>query len=42
MIEKLQVNRKYLPLTITISLFVLVYIFGMIQYRGSSRPRKSS
>jgi len=30
MIDKLRINRKFLPLTITMSLFVLVYAFGMI------------
>jgi len=39
MIEKLQVNRKFLPLTITISLFIVVYAFGMIQYKGFSSPQ---
>jgi len=39
MIDKLRINRKFLPLTITMSLFVLVYAFGMIQYRGFSSPQ---
>ncbi|MEA3337210.1 MAG: galactofuranose ABC transporter, permease protein YjfF [Chloroflexota bacterium] len=37
--EKLQVNRKFLPLIIAMSLFVLVYAFGMIQYKGFSSPQ---
>ncbi len=39
MIQKLQVNRKYLPVTITITLFVMVYVYGMIQYKGFSSPQ---
>lgn len=36
---KLRVDRKYLPLAITIGLFLLLYLFGIWQYRGFSKPQ---
>ncbi len=33
------IDRKFWPLLITVSLFVLLYIYGIIQYRGFSSPQ---
>ncbi len=33
------IARKFWPLLITVSLFVLLYIYGIIQYRGFSSPQ---
>jgi simple sugar transport system permease protein len=33
------IDRKYWPLLVTISLFVGLYIYGMVQYRGFSSPQ---
>ncbi len=34
-----QIDRKYLPLLVTISLFVGLYAFGIVQYRGFASPQ---
>lgn len=36
---KLRLDRKYLPLAITIALFVALYLFGVWQYRGFGKPQ---
>ncbi|MBP6440575.1 MAG: sugar ABC transporter permease YjfF [Caldilineaceae bacterium] len=35
----LNIDRKFVPLTITIALFVALYVFGMTQYKGFSSPQ---
>ena len=35
----LNIDRKFVPLTITIALFVALYAFGMTQYKGFSSPQ---
>jgi len=35
----LNIDRKFVPLTITIALFVALYTFGMVQYRGFASPQ---
>lgn len=37
--RNLQFDRKYLPLIVTITLFVGLYTFGIVQYRGFSSPQ---
>lgn len=37
--RRFQIDRKYLPLLVTISLFVGLYAFGILQYRGFSSPQ---
>lgn len=34
-----QVDRKFLPLIVTIALFVGLYMYGMVQYRGFASPQ---
>ncbi len=36
---KFSLDRKYLPLMITISLFIGLYLYGAIQYRGFASPQ---
>lgn len=36
---KIKLNRKFLPLLVTIGLFVLLYVYGVFQYRGFSNPQ---
>lgn len=36
---KFSLDRKYLPLMITIALFVGLYLYGAIQYRGFASPQ---
>jgi len=36
---KMRLDRKYLPMAITISLFVALYLYGIWQYRGFSNPQ---
>ncbi|MCB0046070.1 MAG: sugar ABC transporter permease YjfF [Caldilineaceae bacterium] len=33
------IDRKYLPLMVTIALFIGLYLYGMVQYRGFSSPQ---
>ncbi len=37
--SRFRIDRKFLPLLITISLFVVLYAFGVVQYRGFSSPQ---
>lgn len=37
--RRFQIDRKYLPLLVTISLFIGLYAFGIVQYRGFSSPQ---
>jgi ribose/xylose/arabinose/galactoside ABC-type transport system permease subunit len=37
--RRFQLDRKYLPLLVTISLFIGLYAFGIVQYRGFSSPQ---
>lgn len=37
--RNLQIDRKYLPLLVTISLFIGLYAFGIVQYRGFASPQ---
>lgn len=37
--KQLRMDRKFLPLAITISLFILLYLYGIYQYRGFDRPQ---
>ena len=37
--RRFQIDRKYLPLLITVSLFIGLYAFGIVQYRGFSSPQ---
>ncbi len=37
--RNLQIDRKYLPLLVTISLFIGLYAFGIVQYRGFGSPQ---
>ena len=39
MIDKLKINQKFLPLLVTIGLFVALYVYGSFQYRGFSSPQ---
>ena len=34
-----RIDRKFWPLLITVTLFVLLYLFGVMQYRGFSSPQ---
>lgn len=37
--RRLQIDSKYLPLLVTIALFLGLYAFGVVQYRGFSSPQ---
>ena len=37
--RRFQIDRKYLPLLVTISLFIGLYAFGIVQYRGFASPQ---
>ena len=39
MMRRLQIDSKYLPLLVTIALFLGLYAFGVVQYRGFSSPQ---
>ena len=39
MTRKLQLDRKYWPLLITIILFCSLYVYGVLNYRGFSSPQ---
>ena len=39
MIRRLKINRKYLPLLVTIGLFIVAYAYGFSQYRGMRSPQ---
>jgi len=36
---KLAIDRKFVPLMVTIGLFILLYIYGIVQYKGFSSPQ---
>jgi simple sugar transport system permease protein len=37
--RRFHIDRKYLPLLVTITLFIVVYLFGYSQYRGMRSPQ---
>jgi len=39
MMQRLRINRKFIPLLATIVLFILAYAFGYLQYKGMRDPQ---
>ncbi|MCB0156238.1 MAG: sugar ABC transporter permease YjfF, partial [Anaerolineae bacterium] len=39
MSDRFKINQKFLPLLVTVGLFVLLYCYGIFQYRGFSSPQ---
>ncbi len=39
MIEKLNIDRKFMPVLATIGVFVMLYIYGALQYKGMRTPQ---
>lgn len=39
MTHRLKIDRKYVPILATIAVFVLLYLYGAIQYKGMRQPQ---
>lgn len=39
MTERLKIDRKYVPILATIAVFVLLYLYGALQYKGMRQPQ---
>ena len=39
MIDKLKIDRKFVPLLATIGVFCLLYLYGFLQYKGMRQPQ---
>lgn len=39
MIDRLKINRKFVPLLATFIVFVVLYLFGFLQYKGMRQPQ---
>ena len=37
--RRIGIDRKFLPLLVTIGLFLLLYLYGIVQYRGFASPQ---
>lgn len=39
MMERVRINRKFMPLLATIAVFMLLYFYGFVQYTGMRQPQ---
>lgn len=39
MMERLKIDRKFVPLLATIGVFVMLYLYGVLQYKGMRQPQ---
>jgi simple sugar transport system permease protein len=39
MMDRFKIDRKYLPILATIGVFIILYVYGMLQYKGMRQPQ---
>ncbi len=39
MTERFKIDRKYVPILATIAVFIILYVYGALQYKGMRQPQ---